>query len=172
MAPPPETFIIAFLAAFLTAHNTTFNVSTWMIGRFILFAPQAKVEIKGNSFQLQALSKALIGYHENDFGLVFDARGQREIGRPLIDQTVGRLGEADLTRLRRSSDVEVRVITDDEHIMRLPWILMADKKIFLSNEGWSISFSSRREAVSAELPPSPKMLFAAPQTTGESGLSD
>ena len=41
IAKPPETFIIAFPVAFLTARNMTFNVSTWMIGRFILVASRS-----------------------------------------------------------------------------------------------------------------------------------
>ncbi|MCP4687125.1 MAG: hypothetical protein GY859_03685, partial [Desulfobacterales bacterium] len=58
-------------------------------------------------------------------------------------------------------------ITDDEHIARLPWVLLADKGVLLSTEGWTVSLSWTAEPVDKELPPAPRILIVAPQPVGE-----
>src|SRR5436305_14953752 len=54
--------------------------------------------------------------------------------------------------------------TDDEHVARLPWVLLARDGYFLSAAGWSVSLG--RPGVAEEeafLPTSPNLLIVAPE---------
>ena len=70
-------------------------------------------------------------------------------------------------RLRHADEVLLRIVTTDEHVARLPWVLLADdRKGFLSIAGWSVVVSSQMETSDVELPPSPRMLLVAPEPKG------
>ncbi len=102
---------------------------------------------------------------EADRGFVsgdFDERHQLDVGSHLYDQTLGRL-ERDPPP--RAGQVSVHVVTEDEHIARLPWVLLARSGRFLSASGWAITLcrSIRQLEPRSMLPPSPKILVAAPQ---------
>jgi hypothetical protein len=91
----------------------------------------------------------------------FNERFQLEFGRYLYGETFERAGWSDLPR---EGDVEVQVLTDDEHVARLPWVLLARDGYFLSTAGWSVSLG--RPGVAEEeaiLPPSPNLLIVAPE---------
>ncbi|MCP4378780.1 MAG: hypothetical protein GY794_21710, partial [bacterium] len=62
-----------------------------------------------------------------------------------------------------NEEVDIRIVTQDEHLARLPWVLLADKGIFLSTIGWSVVLSGNTETRACELPSSPEMLIVAPQ---------
>jgi len=95
----------------------------------------------------------------------FDERFQLELGRYLYRETFGRAPWGDLPV---ESDVEVQVLTDDEHITRLPWVLLARGGDFLCASGWSVSLGRPgAEAGDVELPPSPYLLVVAPEPAGE-----
>jgi len=53
--------------------------------------PDNQVTIKGQSYSLAQLVKALIQYDENDLKRAFDERGQLEIGQYLFAETFGKL---------------------------------------------------------------------------------
>ncbi len=128
-----------------------------------------KVEIKGKKYKWKYLVRALIRHKKNDLSLAFDERGQTAIGACLYSEIFGKgsgLPQRDRKQLHASKEVDIRIITDDEHIARLPWVLLADKGVLLSAEGWSVSLSWTKEPADCELPPSPKILIVAPQPVG------
>ncbi len=125
--------------------------------------PEAEITIKNNNFKLDDLIQALIKYNSNDLELAFDERGQVETGQYLYSQTIGRLNQNELTQLHNENETEIRIIAHDEHIARLPWVLLARKGIFLCAAGWSVSLSTKNQTTDFELPPSPKILLIAPQ---------
>lgn len=126
--------------------------------------PDATVTIKGTSYRLGKLIEALIRYNKDDLDLVYDERGQVELGRYLYTQIFGGIDPSERRRLRNAT-VEVQILTHDEHIGRLPWVLLFDST-FLSTAGWSITLAHRQAENVCELPPSPKMLVVAPQPVG------
>lgn len=121
------------------------------------------ISIKGVSYKIGDLIRALIGYDQGDLQLAFDERGQFEIGRYLYLQIFSNLPQEIHALLQKVNEVDIRIITQDEHIARLPWILLANNGIFLVTNGWSISISGKIQTVACELPVSPRVLVIAPQ---------
>jgi hypothetical protein len=73
-------------------------------------------------------------------------------------------GEAAEDELRQNCDaVDLRIVTADENISRLPWMLLAHRGVFLAAAGWSISLAVDAAQSSHERPPSPKILAVTPQ---------
>ncbi|MES1245135.1 MAG: hypothetical protein ABUT39_26255 [Acidobacteriota bacterium] len=99
------------------------------------------------------------------FARELDERFQTEIGMHLYAQTLGRVDAWDLPD---EGDVEVQIVTLDEHIARLPWVLLNRRGgAFLSACGWSISLArSAEDQKDCELQPSPRMLIVAPEPPG------
>ena len=102
--------------------------------------PEAEIDIKGQAYRLDALVDALIGYHANDLQTAYDERGQLEIGRHLYQQLFGDLDGLERQRLRERP-LDIRIVTEDEHIARLPWVLLADGSVFLATAGWSVALA-------------------------------
>jgi CHAT domain len=127
--------------------------------------PQSTVDIKGQAYTLAALVQALIGYQPDDLQMVYDERGQLQVGRYLYTQIFGVLDATERRRLRDTS-VDARIVTEDEHLARLPWALLVDESVFLSTVGWSVALSHTLPHEDYELPPSPRLLVIAPQPVG------
>lgn len=128
--------------------------------------PQAEVQIKGKPYSLGVLMQALTGYHPEDLRVAYDERGQLELGQYLHQQVFGPLSSAERQRLQHGQ-VELQIVTRDEHVARLPWALLANDGVFLTTAGWSVTLAHRPEEPACELPPSPRMLVVAPQPVGE-----
>ncbi|MBI1925883.1 hypothetical protein HYR99_16735 [Candidatus Poribacteria bacterium] len=126
----------------------------------------ATLRIRERRYALGDLVKALVGYKTADLELAFDERGQLEFGQHLYAQLCSELRPDEREQLRKAEAVRVRIITQDEHISRLPWVLLADGGIFLSTTGWSVALSSQTETIDCELSPSPRLLVIAPQPVG------
>lgn len=131
--------------------------------------PNTALTIKGNAYFLAELTQALISHQHHQLAQLFDERGQLELGQHLYNQTFGQLPAALRQRLQQQSEVEVQIITDDEQVSRLPWVLLAHNGIFLTTAGWSVLLSSQLASLDCELPPSPRILVVAPQPVGVSG---
>jgi len=131
--------------------------------------PTTEISIKGRACSLDGLMQSLIGYQSSQLATLFDERGQLEIGQHLYAQTFGQLAANERQRLHQRDEVEVCIVTQDEHITRLPWALLAHNGIFLSTTGWSVTLSGTRPSKDCELPPSPRILVIAPQPTGVQG---
>ena len=97
----------------------------------------------------------------------FDARAQLDLGRYFYAQTLERLPEHWRRQIHHTGGIDLRVMSDDEWIAGLPWSLLAERGVFLSAVGWSISLAqSLRDSVCV-LPPSPRILLIAPQPEGQ-----
>lgn len=121
------------------------------------------VEIKGQSVSLGTLVKKLADYNQIELSQYFDDRGQLDLGRYLFDEIFRPLNQLEQTRLA-SASVEVRIVTTDEHVAKLPWCLLAHGEVFLTTEKWSVALSaSADECTDCLLSPSPRLLFVTPQ---------
>jgi hypothetical protein len=128
--------------------------------------PDDVVEIPGlrpphtaQKYSLSELVQALINFNSADLHVAFEERGQISIGQHLYQETLGRL-----TRYDGRTDVDLRIISDDEHLAGLPWPLLAQQGLFLVNKRWTISSVTATASLpDVELPPSPKMLMVVPQ---------
>lgn len=138
--------------------------------------PEAEIIIKGEACKLGDLVQTLIDHQADELAFAFDERGQLEIGRHLYQQIFAEaksglhadaLEKSANSRtqagLHPSETIDLRIITDDEHLARLPWVLLADKGVFLTTAGWTITLSTKTATRGCELPPSPRMLIIAPQ---------
>jgi hypothetical protein len=125
-------------------------------------APASLVKVKEEAFSFSALVEALTSYHPDDIEKVFDPRGQLDQGRHLFQQVFQKGGRAAYGALRQNGEVELRVVTLDEHLLRLPWVLLADEQGFLSQRDWAVTLAASRKGSDCELPPDPRMLIVAP----------
>lgn len=128
----------------------------------------SQVKIKGRFFTFGKLIEALVGYQKQDLELGYDERGQLEIGMYLYNQIFGHLSLAERKKLR-DSRTEIRIVTNDEHITRIPWVLLSEDDVFLSTEDMSISLSHTSNCIDCSLPYPPKILVVAPEPVN-SGL--
>jgi hypothetical protein len=61
---------------------------------------------------------------------------------------------------------DLRIVTNDEHVAKLPWSLLFNNGVFLSAARWAVSLSTNARCPEYELPPSPRMLIVVPQPSG------
>ncbi len=131
----------------------------------LALGPDVQVTIKGQPYSLDTLTQGLIDFDASFLKTVFDERGQLELGQYLYAETLGRLAGAQQSS-SVETDIRVQVITEDEHIARLPWVLLAQGGTFLSMTGWSVALGLSGATTDCELPPSPRMLVVMPQPAG------
>lgn len=127
--------------------------------------PDVWISINKRDYKLADILKYLISVEAMEQDTIFDERGQLELGQFLYGQLFGGLDSTTLRSLR-DEHVEVRIVTDDEHVGRLPWVLLASNGVFLSRietSGWSVALSTGRPVSDCELPPSPQLLFVMPE---------
>ena len=132
--------------------------------RTLKLAPDDRLMIKSQMVAVRDLLDALIDYDEKWLGDFFDERGQMDAGIHLFRQLFGDTSADDVSR--NCDAMDLRIVTQDEDMARLPWLLLADRGVFLSTAGWSISLAGQAPRQSYELPPSPKILVIAPQPSG------
>lgn len=124
--------------------------------------PDDTVTIKDQDIALKDVRQALISYNKEWLDLYFDEQGQYAVGAYLYRQLFGELTPAEVGE--QCSEVEILIVTEDEHIECFPWILLAHHGVFLSASGWSVALANRTPFVDCcELPPYPKMLVIAPE---------
>ncbi len=124
--------------------------------------PDETITIGDKFITLKALAHATIGYGEADFDFASDERGQMVVGQYLYSRVFTSENRSILKSA--GENPHIRILTKDEHIGRLPWMLMAEKSgMFLSGMGCAISMASHDHWVSGQLPVSLKILVAAPQ---------
>ncbi len=136
--------------------------NAWQLPNLEL-GPEVEVPLNGETRRLGELVEEFMRYDPIELKNSFDERGQLEIGQYLFSQLFEKINSTDAKHFLLEKDVDLRIVTSDEHISRLPWPLLANKGIFLSTVGWSASISSRVDIEDCELPPSPRMLVLAPQ---------
>jgi hypothetical protein len=121
--------------------------------------------IPDHDWTLENLVQAIIGFNSADLK-AFDERVQLDLGQYLYDQTLGQLPEEIQYEFLRPRVSQVRIVSKDEWILRLPWNLLANQGMFLSMTGWSVSVSGKLETCECLLPPSPRFLIIAPEPAG------
>lgn len=84
---------------------------------------------------------------------------QLNIGSKLFSETFGKHSD----KFDTSRPAHVLIVSEDEFILRLPWVLSAFNGFFLSKAGWSFSIGMRDILEQTELPPSPRILVLAPE---------
>ena len=127
--------------------------------------PDDELVIKDRAYPLGALVQALITYQARDLKIAYEERGQLEIGRHLYRQIFGDLHPSTF-QSEGDEGVDVRIVSGDEHIARLPWVLLAHEGLFMSASGWSVSLARASRVQDCTLPPRPKMLVVAPEPEG------
>ncbi len=130
----------------------------------LALGPQVSLTIKNKPCALGALVQALITFKSETLKTVFDERGQLMLGQYLYAQTLGRC--PDKLQAVTGAEVLLRIISEDEHIIRLPWVLLARNGVFLATAGWSVMLGCVGDLSSALLPPSPSILVLMPQPNG------
>ncbi len=129
--------------------------------------PDDEVGVKGQSYSLATLVETLIDHKRAELDTAFDERGQLELGQHLYAQVFGDMEPAAM-RAREDEQVDLRIVTEDEHLARLPWVLLAHKGLFLSMTGFSVSLARASQVDDCELPPAPRLLVVAPEPAGVS----
>lgn len=125
-----------------------------------LLESETKLNLGGAQRTLGGVAQDFIGYQMDNF----DEREQLDLGQYLYAQL---FGDTHPSQLRSGADhVELRIVTADEHIRRLPWALLAYQNEFLVASGWSVAFAPTREVVDCELSSLPRLLLVMPQPEG------
>ena len=131
----------------------------------LALGPQASLSIKGRSYTLGELATALVGANPRLLAQLFDQRGQLELGQYLYTQLFGETLPSALKR-HDTGPLELRIVTTDEQIVRLPWPLLAHQGVFLATEGWSVTLARSRDEQRCVLPAHPRLLVIAPEPAG------
>lgn len=150
---------------------TTFNLTNLRLGS------DTKIDINGYLRTLGYVVENLVHHRIESIEADLDEGGQLAVGQHLYAETFGRMKAAGWALPGQGEGIEVRVVTEDEHIARLPWVLLASDGAFLSTSGWSVALSSRDTYTDCVLPPSPKVLLVMPEpanapTRAEKHLQD
>ncbi|KPA10945.1 hypothetical protein MHK_008848 [Candidatus Magnetomorum sp. HK-1] len=112
------------------------------------------IEWDGQEYTLSELSTALLTNKES-----LDERFQLILGHHLYSQI---FGDTSLD-LEMNLHKEIRIISEDENICRLPWQLLAKDGQFLIHNNCSIMLSCKKDFQDAVLPELPKILMIMPQ---------
>jgi len=138
----------------------SFSLSSMGLG------PRVKA-LKERSWTLGDLVEAIFRFDPHELQR-FDERVQLEVGRYLYAQTLGQLPESLQQDLSGATSLDLRILTDEEWIARLPWHLLTERNIFRATTGWSIALQGQAAFFKTDcrLPPSPRLLIVAPQPKG------
>ena len=96
----------------------------------------------------------------------FGEKVQSELGQFLYHQTLGQLPEALQRQMTSLPNLDLRLLTDDDWIVGLPWHLLSNRSVFVNAKGWSVALADHLALKEVKLPASPKMLVIAPQPLG------
>jgi hypothetical protein len=141
-------------------HGDPGQASEWFD---LSLGPEQSLSIKGQPRRFDELLQALRDCNEIVLANLLDERGQLEWGYYLYQQSLGRWQTG---RLPLETTAQLHIVSEDEHILRLPWVLLARDGVFLTTTGWSVVLGRAGEAADCELPPSPQLLVIMPQPVG------
>lgn len=121
---------------------------------------EAEIVVNGFTRTLGDVVDALINFRLSDF----DERAQLDVGQYLYRQI---FDTQYVSELRQSDDdedhLEIRIISNDEHVRRLPWALLAHEGDFLSACNCSVALARHSADADCTLPPLPRLLVVMPQ---------
>ncbi|MGB8507365.1 MAG: hypothetical protein WCD76_03090 [Pyrinomonadaceae bacterium] len=133
--------------------------------------PDAALKVDETETTLGTLAADIINYDQLRIEKLFKEQGQFSAGKYLFDQLFRHLSEAEREQLcDEKTKVDLRIVSDDEHLCGFPWVLLHNSKRFVAATGWSVSLSApHSEWATVELPPSPRLLFVMPEPDGRLG---
>ena len=147
----------------LICHNE--SGTECIIGRLELMQ-ESQVTVKGQIYSLGQIVNALVTYNKDDIKKAFDERGQLEIGHYLYQQIFGKLSKEMIGLFSNATEIDLHIVSEDEHIKRLPWVLLSNKGVFFSTIGWAVTLSTIDDLCECEMPPSPRVLIVVPEPSG------
>lgn len=131
----------------------------------LAIGPQVEVDL-GQPLRLQQVVDAFVDRQNPNLAFLHEERSQVQLGHHLYQQLFGAVPPAQL-QSPQDTPVDLRIVTSDEYLARLPWILLAHRGVFLSTTGWSVSLCGTTQMLSGTLPPSPRMLVVMPEPTDQ-----
>ncbi|HKS39256.1 MAG TPA: hypothetical protein VJX74_01490 [Blastocatellia bacterium] len=138
-------------------HQGSFGTAQDLTG--LALGENHPLTINGKAYELGELVKRFIDYEPEDMQKIFNESGLVTIGEHLFAQVFGKVKISP----SQYKPIEVRIVTSDVHVARLPWVLLANQGIFVSENGWSVAQSIKVDYEDCELPPSPRVLIVAPE---------
>ena len=121
-----------------------------------------KITLPGSKLTLELCVKRMMALDVDFIKHAFDIRWQLNIGEYLYDQTIGQFAQEGQSS--NANNVELFILTEDSWTASLPWMLLAQKGIFLTSRGWSISQGwPQAKRTARELPDNPRMLVTIPE---------
>jgi hypothetical protein len=123
--------------------------------------PDIEIDI-GQRSRLGTIVEAFTDTKSPDLAFVYEERSQLLLGQHLYRQLFGDTPPAQFQR-GQDDRVDLRIVTGDEYIARLPWTLLAHRGLFLSATGWSVSLAQTNQVQACILPHGPKILVVAPE---------
>ena len=89
---------------------------------------------------------------------------QLDLGEFLYEQLFGQLEVSEQNKICENP-ITLRIITGEKWLAGLPWHLIANRRKFNYSKGWSITISCKVPETAYALPPSPRILIIAPQSS-------
>ena len=126
--------------------------------------PDIEINLRGKHIKLGALIQLIVDYDQQKISEYLDERGQLELGQYLYSQIFGSIHPSSL-KTSKDAHIDLRIVTQDEHIAQLPWVLLAHQNIFLSMANFSVSLSREVRQLKCALPDTPRILVIAPEPT-------
>lgn len=129
--------------------------------------PNTEIKVGDAVYAIESLLRPLAewgpsrGQSPDQIERFFDLNLQYALGHYLFDQTFSALDQRVLS-LWLDQQIDLLIFSTDEHILRLPWMLLGERGGFLSNKGWSISISHQRARPPCWYPDAGRLLVLAP----------
>lgn len=122
------------------------------------------IKINNENFTISQIVNALTIFKQDDLKTIFSVTGQTKIGEYLYNQIFNQLSpEQEQSLFNDELEIEIRIVTKDDNITKLPWILLFHERKFLIHHKCSIVISETLESKDATLPHIPTILVIAPQ---------
>jgi|UPI00036420B2 hypothetical protein len=122
----------------------------------------AEAEVVGTPWNLGQVVQAMIAYQPNDLQQL-DERALQRIGDYLYAQSLDRFG---IATSHRWQETDLRIVSEDEWIIGLPWNLLYHFNAFLCAGGMGVAMARSACVEAVVLPPLPRLLIIAPQVRG------
>ena len=134
----------------------------------VRLSPDDVVEISGKPRRLEDLLRRIAWRKDSDLRDFHDTKTQRFLGDYLFRQVFGDMKPWQIVR-DADAGADIRIVTEDSHIARLPWGLLAslEEGRFLAGPNWTVSLAKSQSAMPDPEPPAvPPFLVVAPDTAG------
>ena len=128
----------------------------------VSLGPEAMVTVRDEQVPLVRICDAAREPDYTHTAALLDRRGQVAVGEYLWNEVFGDRAAECWNRLPNIAS-EIRIVTTDERIARLPWNLMGREGGHCVLRNVMVALATRTDHEPAELPPLPHVLVVAPQ---------